>query len=365
MRRAFSITVSLLVVILILSFLMGSISGCKNTIPGQLDVYVWEGYLPEPVVDLFEQETGIKLNITFITDSEKMLTLLKGGGKADIIMPTDSKVNLFYQNNLVQALDMKKMTNYKNVAGTFTKQSWARWDGNQVGTGDVYAIPYVFGTSGLAINTSKYTKSLDGIGWDALFDADLKGRVSSKNNIFSVLLILDMLGIPRENLVTDTRDTLEQVRDKVTELKNNVLKFYDSYTEIIDLMKNEEVWVCQIADGNGRKLSKIDSKFKYVLPEEGGLGWADTFMISKSAANPAGANLLINFMLRPEIAAMVTDQSGFNTTVSGALDLTKNIDKQLFRYTDEDIENFKWSPGFSENVMSDFYSFWEEISTVK
>ena len=56
-----------------------------------------------------------------------------------------------------------------------------------MGSGEIYAIPYVFGTSGLVINTSKYTKSLDNIGWEILFDTDLKGRVSgSKNDIESV-----------------------------------------------------------------------------------------------------------------------------------------------------------------------------------
>jgi len=353
------------IIISVLLITIPLMAGCKTTTPKQLDVYVWEGYLPKSVAALFEQETGIKLNISFIADSEKMLTLLKGGGKADIIMPTDPKVNLFYANDLVQPLDLDKITNYEKVSKSLREQPWAKWDGNQMGSGEVYAIPYVFGTSGLAINTSKYTKNIDNISWEILFDPDLKGKVSSRNYITSVLLMLDLLGIPRENLLTDTEGTLNQIRDKTFALKNNVLKFYDTYAEIIDLMKNEEVWVSYIQDGQGRKLSQFDPKFKYVLPKEGGLGWTDTFMIPKEAANPAGANLFIDFMLRPDIAAMVTDQSGFNTTVEGALDMTKDIDKDLYRFTDAQLAKLKWSPSFSEKVVSIYYTFWEEITTVQ
>jgi len=52
-------------------------------------------------------------------------------------------------------------------------------------------IPYIFGTTGLVINTSKYTKSLDDIGWEILFNTDLKDRVSSSDGMDSFMMILD------------------------------------------------------------------------------------------------------------------------------------------------------------------------------
>jgi spermidine/putrescine transport system substrate-binding protein len=365
LKRAALAIMSFLIIILVLSFTLPTITGCKEITSKQLDIYVWEGYVPESVAALFEQETGIKLNINFIADSEKMLTLLKGGGKADIIMPTDPKINLFYEDDLVQPLDLKNITNYENVSKSLREQLWAKWDGNQMGSGEIYAVPYVFGTSGLILNTSKYTKSLDNIGWEVLFDKDYQGRVSSRNYITTVLLILDLLEIPRKSLVTDTQGTLEQIRDKTIALKDNVIKFYDTFAEIIDLMKNEEVWVSYIQDGQGRKLTQFDSKFKYILPKTGGMAWTDTFMIPKNAANTVSANLFINFMLRADVAATVIEQSGFNTTVKDALDMTKNIDKNFYRFTEAQMANFKWSPSFPEEVISAYTEFWEEMLIAK
>ncbi len=365
MKKNTILLLAILAAILVFFSTVSSFTCCNKTIPKQLDIYVWEGYVPEEVAALFEEETGIKLNITFITDSEKMLTLIKGGGKADVIMPTDPKIISFYENDLVQPLDLEKIPNHEKVFNSIKDQSWAKWDGSQIGSGEIYAIPYIFGTTGLVINTSKYLKSLDNIGWEVLLDTDLKKRVSARNGIFTVLMILDMVAIPRENLLKDTEGTLEQIRGTVIELKNNALKFYDTYAEIFDLVKNEEVWVSYIPDGQGRKLSQLDPKFKYILPKTGGLGWTDTFMIPKSAANPAGVHLFIDFMLRPEIAAILTEKSGYTTTVEGALDMTKDIDKDLFRYTDKEITNLKWSPSLSEDLMSTYYTFWEEIAAIQ
>lgn len=353
-------------ILAVLSCLMiPSLSGCKQAVPKELGVYVWEGYLPEAAVKIFEQETGIKLNITFATDNSAMLTLLKGGGKADIIMPTQNQVNRFYEDGLAQPLDLKKIPNYAKVSAALKEQPWAKWDGKIMGSGDIYVIPYVFGTSGLIINTEKYTGSLDGIGWEILFEAALKGRVSSKNAAESLMLCLDTLGIPREKLLTDTQETLEAARPKVLELKNNVLKFYDTGAELLDLLKNNEVWVSHIWDGGGRKMMQFDPKFTYVLPKTGGLGWTDTFMIPKNAPNPAGAHMFIDFMLRPEIAAMLTNESGYTTTVEGALDKSTVNNKKAYSFTSDELQKLIWQPNFSEDVIAAYTTFWEEISTVK
>ncbi len=355
---------TVLLIIMALLLIIPSVS-CKKDIPGQLSVYVWEGYLPEEAAQMFEEQTGINLNITYATDNAMMLTLLRGGGKADIIMPTQNQVNRFYEDGLAQPLDLKKIPNYEKVSSALKNQPWAKWDGKQMGSGDVYVIPYVFGTSGLVINTEKYTGSLDGLGWEILFDQELKGRVCSKNAPESLMLTLDVLGIAREDLLSDTQNTLERARPKILELKANVLKFWESGAEILDLLKNEEVWVSHIWDGGGRKMMEFDSKFKYVLPSTGGLGWTDTFMIPASADNPAGAHLFIDFMLRPDIAAMLTSESGYTTTVQGATESAEGIDAGLYIFTDEELGKLIWQPNFTEDVIAAYTTFWEEISTVK
>ena len=193
----------------------------------------------------------------------------------------------------------------------------------------------------------------------------MKGRVSSKYNLPSLWLICFLYDITDEDIINDTHGTLDKVGEKAVALKNNVLKFYVTGAEIIDLMKNEEVWISYIEDGNARKLSQFDAKFKYVLPKEGGLGFSDTFMIPKEAINPAEAYLFIDFMLRPDIAAMLIEQSGYNTTVDGALEMTEGIDRDLYNFTDGQLTKLRWFPNLPQEVRSIYVEFWEELSTIQ
>jgi spermidine/putrescine-binding protein len=354
--------ISILIVIMTLFI---ALSACEvKAVPAELDVYVWEGYLPDEVAEMFEEETGIKLNINFIADNASVFTLLKGGGHADIIMPTQNQVNRFYTEDLAQPLDLNKIPHYENVTDSFKDQEWSMWDGTQLGSGDTYVIAYVFGTSGIVVNTDKYNSSLEGIGWEILFDPELKYRVSSRNSAESLMICLDLMGIPRGNLITDTQGTLDAIRDKAIELKNNVLKFYDTNAELLDLLENEEVWVSHIWDGGGRKLMGSDPKFKYILPSTGGFVWTDTFMIPSSTENPDGAHKFIDFMLRTDIAALVTTESGYSTTIEGSIDLAEGINKDLYVFTDEELENLVWQLNFSEDVVKAYNDFWEELSTV-
>ena len=365
MKKPIHRSLVLLSAILVFVLLLTVISGCKEEIPKELDVYVWEGYLPEAAAQMFEEETGIKLNITFASGNDMMLTLLKGGGKADIVMPTQNQVNRYYEAGLAQPLDIDKIENYALVSDSLKTQPWAKWDGNQMGSGDTYVVPYVFGTSGLVVNTEKYTGSLEGAGWEILFEPELKGRVSSRNSAESLMLTLDVLGVPREKLITDTQNTLDTARPKIMELKDNALKFYDTGAELLDLLKNEEVWASHIWDGGGRKMMQFDPKFIYLLPRTGGLGWTDTFMIPASAANPEGAHMFIDFMLKPEVAGMLTAESGYTTTVSGALDGLSQEEKDLYSFTDEELDNLIWQPNFSEDIIEAYTTFWEEISVAQ
>ena len=327
-----------------------------------LDIYVWEGYLPQKAVEMFEKETGIKLNISLTSDNGTMITLLEGGGSADLIMPTQNQVNRLYEQGLALPMDLSKIPNYNNVGDSFKNQFWSMWDGSSMGSGDTYVIPYVFGTSGLIINTDKYKGDIkNNASWNILFDKDLKGRVSSKNSAESIMICLDLAGIPRSDLLKDAEGTLEKVRNKLIELKKNVLKFYSTGAEVMDLLKNEEVWVSHMWDGGGRKLMMGDSKFVYVLPETGGMGWADTFMIPANADNPEGAESFINFMLRPDIAALVTAE-GSTTTVNGALEMADIENKDLYKFTDTQLKNLVWQLNFPEDVIDAYTSFWEEIS---
>jgi len=185
--------------------------------------------------------------------------------------------------------------------------------------------------------------------------------VSTRNSAESIMICLDLEKIPRTDLLDDAESTLEKIKPRVLELKDNVLKFYGTGAEIMDLLKNEEVWVSHMWDGGGRNLMISDPKFKYILPSTGGLGWTDTFMIPESSQNKEGAYRFIDFMLREDIAALITEE-GNMTTVTGAIEKSNIENKEFFAYSEKQIDELVWQLNFPQDVIDAYTVFWEEIS---
>ena len=77
MQKAVKTIVAVLALILMIFLISSAAAGCKKDIPKNFQLYVWEGYLPEAAAQMFEEQTGIKLNITYATDNAMMLALAK------------------------------------------------------------------------------------------------------------------------------------------------------------------------------------------------------------------------------------------------------------------------------------------------
>ena len=74
--------------------------------------------------------------------------------------------------------------------------------------------------------------------------------------------------------------------------------------------------------------------------------------------------MFIDFMLRPEIAAMVVTEGGYTTTVKGSIDLAEGINKDLYTFSEEEIADLVWQINFPEDVITVYNNFWEELSTI-
>ena len=65
----------------------------------------------------------------------------------------------------------------------------------------------------------------------------------------------------------------------------------------------------------------LNPAIEYVLPNEGTLLWLEDLVIPANSPNKATAELFINFMLRPEIAAQFSNETFYAVTVEPANDI--------------------------------------------
>ena len=99
-------------------------------------------------------------------------------------------------------------------------------------------------------------------------------------------------------------------------------------------------------DAGGWKLNKENSDIEYIAPKSGALGWIDTFVLPRKTKNEEAAYQWINFVMRPEIAAKITESAGNFTASLGSDEYVNDEAKALFQksFPQAAIDNIKWYP---------------------
>lgn len=278
-----------------------------------LRVYNWSDYIAPETVAKFEAETGIKVTYD-VFDSNEVLEakLLSGASGYDLVVPTSEFLGRQIAAGVFQPLDRSKLPHYANLDPELL--GFLR----TVDPDNAYAVPYLWGTTGIGYNVAKVRERL---GPDAPVDSlDLVFRPENLAKLASCgVAVLDA---PREVFsaalrylgqdpsATDpdlyrgpARELLERIRPYVT--------YFHSSQYINDLANGE---VCVALGWSGDILQAADRareagngvEIAYSIPREGALIWFDMLAIPADARNVDNAHRFIDFLLRPEVIAEVT-----------------------------------------------------------
>lgn len=286
--------------------------GKPQAADNSLNIYTWADYIAPDTVPNFERETGITVRYAIYESNEVLATkLLTGHTNYDIVVPTD-----FYFDRLLKAgafhkLDRTLLPNLKNLDPEIMQRLGARDPGNQ------YAVPYLWFTTGIGYNVDKVRERL-GSGeidsWSILFDPKNAAKladcgilvIDAPSDVLASMLIY--LGKdPQSQDPADwtlAADTLQKIRpyvraidslDVIPELVNGNLCLVLGWSG--DVMKAR--YGAREA-GNGVNI-------RYFIPEEGGLIGADMMAIPADAPHPANAEKWLNYLMRPEVMAGITN----------------------------------------------------------
>ena len=279
---------------------MTALTGCggteKKADNGEINIFVWTEYVPESVFDKFEEETGIKCNVSTYSSNEDMLAKEKSEaeGTYDIVLPSDYMVQSLIEQGMVEELDKEALTNLSNIGESYLNPSYD--------PGTVYSVPYQGGVAAIAVNTAKIDKEIKS--YDDLFDPSLEGQLVVLDDYRAVIgMTARSLGYSMNE--TDP-DKLAEIETKLLTLKNNV-KLYDSDSPKSALISGDAnvgmIWSAEIA------LSMEENPdIKVVYPEEGAYVFMDNWMILKGCKNYDAAMKFINFMLDTESAQLVSEE---------------------------------------------------------
>lgn len=276
----------------------------------EVNVYNWEDYINEQVLEMFEQETGIKVNyINFTTNEDMMVQLRANPGAFDVIFPSDYCVERMIAESLIQPIDMSKITNYKEIDPRLLN---ADYDPN-----NEYSVPYMWGTVGILYNTTKVEEPITS--WSSMFDEKYAGQVFMMESYRDTLgAALKYLGY---SMNTRVPAELSAARDLLIKQKQNgIVKAYE-VDQTKEKMVLGEAALALMWSGDAMYSIDRNPDLKFVVPSEGSNIWVDPMVISSTARNVENAHLLIDFLTRPEIAKMNCDYIRYSSPNLGAIAL--------------------------------------------
>ncbi|HTZ77389.1 MAG TPA: polyamine ABC transporter substrate-binding protein [Stellaceae bacterium] len=298
-----------------------------------LNVYNWSDYIAKDTVAKFEAETGIKVRYDVYDSNDVLEAKLSAGHSGyDVVVPSSSPyLTRMAQAKILLKLDKSKLTNYGNLDKQILASAAVADPGN------TYGVPYMWGTTGIGYNVDKVKAALgDKAPVDSLkliFDPATAKKLGgcgislldTAEEVFPAALAY----AGRPPLSREQKD-LERAADIVKAVRPSIKKFHSS--QYIDDLANGDICVAFGYSGDVFQAASRAEEAKngvhiaYTIPREGAMLWIDQMAIPADAPHPENALKFINFILRPEIAAAISNEVAYANPNAKA---TKLVDPEI------------------------------------
>jgi spermidine/putrescine transport system substrate-binding protein len=288
----------------------------------KLRIITWADYVPADLITAFKKETGIDVEVT-LSNNEEMISKLRatGGAGYDLAQPSQDRIAAAQREfGIYKPIDLSKVK-----ADEFQPALLGIVKRNTTVDGQLYGLPYLWGTDGLVVNT-KRAKVAD---YPDLCNVDLKGKTAIR--LRRPVLMAFAFAAGKDPFALYANPTaytalMDQVGATLIACKPNFKFFYDNKDQLLNGFRSGEIVAATMWDTGGWTLNRENGDIQYVVPRSGALGWLDTFALPARGKNDAAAYAWINFTMRPENAVRVVKSVG---NFSAAKDTGPGVDPRL------------------------------------
>ncbi|SFC76891.1 putrescine transport system substrate-binding protein [Polaromonas sp. OV174] len=290
-----------------------------------LNVYNWPDYIAKDMVANFEKETGIKVNYQTFENNEALHAKLVAGNTGyDIVVPGAVFAKPQIDGGLLAKLDKSKISNYGNLDPAIM----AKLD--TIDPGNAYLVPWGWSFTTVGINKAKVAKALGSTpmpdnAWELVFNPVYTAKLKSCGIAYldspTEVMPPAMHYLGKNAYSNDPADH-KAAGEMLAKVRPDIRMF--SSTMIDDLAGGKACvalgWAGDINIARARALeNKNGSEVEALLPKTGGLIFFDTLAIPKDAKHPNNAFAFINYFLRPEVSASLTNELGYATANKASL----------------------------------------------
>ncbi|WP_130836878.1 extracellular solute-binding protein [Lachnoclostridium sp. Marseille-P6806] len=288
----------------------GEEAGAEASESNVVYVYNWGEYIDPDVIELFEEETGIRVVYDEFETNEIMYPrVAAGASRYDLVCPSDYMIQKMIQNQLLQPLDWMLLPNASGYIGEKYMAQARSFD-----PGNRYSVPYCWGTVGILYNKTLVDPEDDMESWDILWNPRYKDDILMQDSVRDAF----MVALIRNGADSNTTDPaeLEAALSSLMEEKPLVQAYV--IDEVRDKMIAGEAAIGVIYSGEALYTQEENPDLEYVIPREGTNLWIDGWVIPAGAEHVENAHRFLDFLCRPEIALMNFDYIYYSTPNEGA-----------------------------------------------
>jgi spermidine/putrescine transport system substrate-binding protein len=283
-----------------------------------VNLFIWSEYIDMGLIKEFEKANGIKVNASFYESNEDMLSKLEAGGSKqyDVIVPTSYIVPVLVKKNLVQALDLSKIPNWKNLGVSFKNPNFD--------PGNKYSLGYLFSLTGITYRKDKIKDPENS--WALMFDSKKQpGPFVMLDDSRSMIgIALKSLGKPYNST---NKDDLKAAIAVLQDAKKRSLGFSGSPEGKNKVLSKQAFMAITYNNDAGRGMTE-DKNIGFLIPKEGSEIALDNMMVPNGAPNSENAHKLINFLLDAKVGARNAASTSASTPNEAAKAFISKADRE-------------------------------------
>ena len=336
--------------------------------PQVLHIYNWSDYIAEDTLENFTRETGIRV-VYDVFDSNETLEgkLLAGATGYDLVVPSNHFLGKQIKAGAFQPLDRERLPNWKHLDPSLL----ARLAGND--PQNRHGVPYLWGTNGIGYNVEQVRAVLGEepiSSWAQIYEPENLARLAKCGVAFldsadeMIPSMLNYLGLDPNSV---DADDLARAEARLAQLQPHV-RYFHSSKYVGDLANGS---ICVAVGYSGDILQAADRaeeagngiEIAYSIPREGANLWFDTLAIPVDARNVEAAHLFIDYLLRPDVIAAITEYVGYanpNLSATELLDAEVREDARIYPKA-EVLERLYVSAELPDDVARAMSDSWSRV----
>ncbi len=267
-----------------------------------VNVFTWTNYVPHSVIQQFEHQTGIKVNLSEYDSNEDLFAKLKVAPHAgyDVIFPSSYYVERMRHDGMLRLIDRKALSNHRYIDPLLLNKTFDPQN--------LYSYPYLWGTTAIVVD-KRFWDPKTVQNWHDLWQPRFKNQLLIYNDAREVFAAA--LFTLHDSINTQDPLKIKQAYQQLLKLVPNV-RLYSS-DSAINAFADDDVTIGMAMSGDVFLARQSNPNLVYIYPKDGFSVWLDCMAVPKYAPHFSNAMTFMNFLMRPQIAKQVALSQGYSS----------------------------------------------------